>query len=156
MATRPRSGELNVQPGSEVHRSIVCPKLRREPVAVLIKCDWPADLEKERLVLYAPFALRGRDPRARHPMDTLRYGCSPGRREDKGIPGEAMMNQPGSFPVARSVLCGPGMTLTEILHFERSPDLDPRTAEIWQINCRRLRNWDQVTGQTCLWRIFET
>ena len=53
-------GQFNVQPGSEVHKSIVCPKAPPDRVELLIKCDWPADLEDERLVLYAPFAFRGR------------------------------------------------------------------------------------------------
>jgi len=111
------SQELNIRPGSEVHRSIVCPKAPPESVAVLIKCDWPADLEKERLVLYAPFALRGRnlDPGIQW---TLYDKVAPGgARQQRGGGNMDMINQPAAFPAFRSVLCGPGMTRTEILHF---------------------------------------
>jgi len=99
---RQTSGQLDIQPGSEVHKSIVCPKTPPERVDVAIKCDWPADLAKERLVLYAPFAFRGR---------TLESGLQ-WSLHDVNPEGP---NQ-GSFPATRSILCGPGMTLIEILH----------------------------------------
>jgi len=112
------SDELIIPPGSAVHRSIVCPKAPPEPVAVLIKCDWPADLEKERLVLYAPFAFRGRTLDRTHEPGlqwTLYDKAALGRpREQRN--GGNVMNQSGLIPVTRSVLCGPGMTRTEVLH----------------------------------------
>jgi len=111
------SDQLNIQPGSEVHRSIVCPRAPPERVAVLIKCDWPADLEKERLVLYAPFEQRGRT--IEPGMQWALYD-TPAPTQPKGQRGGGnsvmMVNRPFPFPATRSVLCGPGMTRTEILH----------------------------------------
>ncbi len=95
----PATGEFNVALGSEVRKSIVCPKSPPQRVDVVIKCDWPADLEKERLVLYAPFSFRGR---------TL----EPGMRWSLS---DQLPQVPGS-PAVRSVLCGPGTTRTQILH----------------------------------------
>jgi hypothetical protein len=48
-------GEFNVRPGTELHKSIICPKAPPDKLPVLIKCAWPADLETVGLVLYAPF-----------------------------------------------------------------------------------------------------
>jgi len=113
------SQELNIEPSSVVHRSIVCPKAPPDPVPVLIKCDWPADLEKERLVLYAPFDLRGRtiEPGIQWALYDKAAPVRPRGQGNGGNPGMmAMMNQPSSFLATRSVLCGPGMTRTEILH----------------------------------------
>jgi len=107
-------GQLNIQPGSEVHKTIVCPKSPPERVTVRIKFPWPADLEKEKLVTYAPFAFRHR---------TLQSGLNwylrdvvlPGRRNirlNRGGMGGGYRE-----PVAvRSALCGPGTTLTETLN----------------------------------------
>ncbi len=55
------SGELNVQPGTDVTKSIVCPKTPPQRADVRVHWNWPADLEKEALCLYAPFTLRGRE-----------------------------------------------------------------------------------------------
>ena len=54
-------------------KSIICPKSPPQTVDVVIKCDWPADLEKERPVLYAPFSFRGRtlEPGMRHGLSTI-------------------------------------------------------------------------------------
>ncbi len=43
-------GQFNVRPGTEVHKSIICPKAPPDKVPVRIKCSWPADLETAGLV----------------------------------------------------------------------------------------------------------
>jgi hypothetical protein len=48
-------GQLTVDPGSRVVKPIVCPQTPLERVAVRIRADWPPDLQKEGLVLYARF-----------------------------------------------------------------------------------------------------
>ena len=54
------AGQLNVGPGSQVQKSIVCPKAPPERATVRVRCSWPADLQRQQLVLYAPFAFRYR------------------------------------------------------------------------------------------------
>ena len=49
------SGQFNVEPGSNVKKPIVFPKKALEHVPVRVRCTWPADLEKERLVVDASF-----------------------------------------------------------------------------------------------------
>ena len=60
LCTLQTNGELNVQPGSDVTRSIVCPKPPVR-VGVRVRCQWPADLEREAVCLYAPFRIRDRE-----------------------------------------------------------------------------------------------
>ncbi len=52
-------GILKVEPGSEVNQLIVVPRTMLERVAVRIRYTWPDDLEKEDLVLEAPFLHNG-------------------------------------------------------------------------------------------------
>jgi hypothetical protein len=54
--SRLASVSVSVQPGSETFKHIVCPKTPDEQAPVKVKCSWPADLEKEGLVLYVSFA----------------------------------------------------------------------------------------------------
>ena len=49
-------GELSIEPGSQVNKRIICPKAPLERVPVRVRAAWPADLEKENLVLHASFA----------------------------------------------------------------------------------------------------
>ena len=49
------SGELTVQPGTEVNRHVVCPRIPPQRVGVRVRWHWPADLEKEPLLLFVPF-----------------------------------------------------------------------------------------------------
>jgi hypothetical protein len=80
------SGRFNVEPGSSVKKLILFPKKALEHVPVRVRCNWPADLEKEGLVVEASF---------RHdPLD---------------IDGTSWSTS------SRSVLCGPGAGLAEIL-----------------------------------------
>jgi hypothetical protein len=80
------SGQFNVEPGSNVTKLIVCPKQALEPVPLRVRCTWPADLENEGLVVNASFTF--------DPLDIDGTSWSASRR---------------------SVLCGPGAGLAEIL-----------------------------------------
>ena len=107
------SGQLNVAPGTKVEKLIVCPKTPPDRVRVRVRWSWPADLEKEQLVLYAPFAFRHRklDPGLSWVMSD---SASP-RRARHLANQQMMMNQAQFGAAIRSVLCGPGTTLAEIL-----------------------------------------
>jgi len=80
------SGQLNVEPGSDVNKVIVSPKKALERVAVRVHCNWPTDLSKEGLVVDAPFKL---DPLY---IDGTSWSIN-----------------------TRSVLCGPADSVMEIL-----------------------------------------
>ena len=58
--TQSTSGQLDVQPGSEIHKAIVCPKAPPEKVPVRFKFAWPPDLDTRGLLLYAPFTFTER------------------------------------------------------------------------------------------------
>ena len=53
-------GQLNVAPGTKVEKIIVCLRTPPERARVRVRWSWPADLEKEQLVVYAPFTFRHR------------------------------------------------------------------------------------------------
>ena len=80
------SGQLSVDPGSNIKKLIVFPRKALSPVPVRIGCNWPADLEKERLVVDAQFN-----------FDGLQF---------EGTSWSTF---------TRSVVCGPGAELREIL-----------------------------------------
>ncbi len=106
-------GQFNVGPGSKIQKAIVCPKTPPERTrAVRMRWSWPADLEKEQLALYAPFAYRSRklDSSLEWVISDTTSSARQRRRSNQG-----MMNQAWSFPAVRFVLCGPGTTVTEIL-----------------------------------------
>jgi hypothetical protein len=52
-------GELVIEPGSRIVKKVVCPRTPPEHAMVRVRTAWPADLEKEGLVLYASFSSRG-------------------------------------------------------------------------------------------------
>jgi hypothetical protein len=80
------SGQFNVEPGSNVTKLIVCPKKALEHVPVRVRCNWPADLENEALVVDASFNL---DP---------------------------LFMEGTSWSIgSRSVLCGPGAIVSDVL-----------------------------------------
>ncbi len=58
--SRQASVSVNVQPGSDTFKHIVCPKFPPEQASVKVKCSWPADLEKEGLVLFVSFGYGSR------------------------------------------------------------------------------------------------
>ena len=48
-------GEFSIEPGSQVKQRIICPKAPLDCLPVRIRAIWPADLENEKLSLYATF-----------------------------------------------------------------------------------------------------
>jgi hypothetical protein len=112
------SGHLNVMPGSKVEKLFVCPKTPPPHATVRVRCTWPADLEKEQLVVYAPFVFRHRklQPDAEWTLSDALGPERPRRRMNQ--PG-MMMSSMGDSPAIRSVLCGPATMLTEILNRKR-------------------------------------
>ncbi len=122
------SGQLHIEPGSQVNKRLVCPKVPPERVPVRVRWIWPADLEKERLVVFASFIL------TRIQRDGLSWTIS------DAWPGEAPASK--RFPLGavqrpsatRSVLCGPTTSLAEFLRFKqpyvwKNPEFPLR--ELW-------------------------
>ena len=108
------TGQLVVEPGSQVRKTRVCPKLPLELVPIRVRADWPADLKKERLVIEAVFHL---DPS---------FGWSFSR------------TTPGMLPVLfQFVLSGPGTAMTEMIPPSKPGSARPYTgsskpeAPIW-------------------------
>jgi hypothetical protein len=91
-------GQFNVRPGTEVHKSIICPKVPPETVSVRIKCTWPADLETAGLFLYAPFTF------VRRSFDST-LGWSWSQFESAKMP-EVVASDTQLLPVTRSILRG--------------------------------------------------
>ena len=98
------NGELNVQPGSDVTKSIVCPKMPPPRVGVRVRWQWPASLEKETLVLYAQFSFRSRVLASGTPWTISR----PNVDDSSAF---------SSFVVTHSLLCGPS---SKMFHFKNS------------------------------------
>jgi hypothetical protein len=90
--TQASNGQSVVDPGSQITKRVLWPKKALEPVPLHVRCEWPADLEKEGLVVYAPFRFAHTEKDGT--SWSLNYGM-------------------GS--AAHSVLFGPGDALTEIL-----------------------------------------
>ena len=111
------TGQLNVGPGSKVQKTIVCPKTPPEHATVRVHWAWPADLAKEQLVLYAPFAYRYRklEPGLEWSLTDTPSPQRPRRRRNFGMFGNQFPGQ----PALRLVLCGPVMTVTDIARFRR-------------------------------------
>ncbi len=86
------AGRLVVAPGTPVRMTRVCPRLPVELVPVRVRADWPADLEKERLVLQARFTLE----------PSLGWSF---RRSTQGM----------APSLSKSVLTGPGTAMTEMI-----------------------------------------
>jgi hypothetical protein len=106
------TGQLNVGPGSKVEKLVVCPKTPPEMAIVHVGCSWPADLEREALVLYAPFSYRYR--KLASDMEwALTDSYSPQRPNRRSSQGMGMYPSQGQ-PATRSVLCGPGTSVTEL------------------------------------------
>jgi hypothetical protein len=104
------SGQLRVDPGSQVTKRVVCPKVPPQRVPMLVRWTWPPDLAKEKLLLYASFALS--------PM--LRNGTSWALSDERSSHHRSERDRlsfarNGWAPVRRSVLCGPAASLAQVL-----------------------------------------
>jgi hypothetical protein len=87
------NGELVVGPGSQINKEIICPKKALEPVPLYVRCEWPADLEKEGLIIDAPFRF----------IPIQKDGVSWSFNTGMGNP-------------THSVLLGPGAALQEVVN----------------------------------------
>ncbi len=105
-------GQIDVQPGSDVRKSIICPPVTPERSPVRIKWAWPADLEAKGLVLEALFAFTYR---SFEPSVTWVVGYDAPPRP-KPAAARISLNLDGftDVPAAHAVLCGPGQSLTQI------------------------------------------
>jgi hypothetical protein len=110
------SGEIHVEPGSQIHKRIVCPRTPPERVPVRVRWTWPSDLEKEKLLLYASFDL---SPIRR---DGLSWFLSDERPPEsasrRGRLRNPMMGATTLLPT-RSVLCGPARSMAQVVPSER-------------------------------------
>jgi hypothetical protein len=109
------SGEIHVEPGSQIHKRIVCPRTPPERVPVRVRWTWPADLEKEKLLLYASFDL--------HPIrrDGLSWTLSDERPPKSSSKRSGLRNPmmvARMLLPTRSVLCGPATSMTQVLPSE--------------------------------------
>jgi hypothetical protein len=108
------SGEFSIEPGSQITRRIVCPRTPPERVPVRLRWEWPADLEKEKLAIYATFTLK---PIQR---DGLTWALSDDRAPDPSEQGRFRsllnMNMAWRWGMTRSVLCGPSTSLAQVLN----------------------------------------
>ncbi|MGP0065242.1 MAG: permease prefix domain 1-containing protein [Isosphaeraceae bacterium] len=105
------SGKLSLEPGTQVHQTIVCPRTLLERVAVRIRCDWPADLGREGLVLEAPFVIS--------PINQSGVSWTIGHRwKSTGSPEETTLGAGfgSKYRGVRPVLCGPGSAAAEIFN----------------------------------------
>lgn len=128
------TGQLVVGPGSHINQRILVPRKALEPVPLRVRCEWPAELEKEGLILDAAF----------------RFVAI----EKNGIWWN--LNN-GMATLTHSVIFGPGATVTEILHpaglytWARSNQF--RRADVLNSDLRLVNNqtaplkWEQGTYQ---------
>jgi hypothetical protein len=87
-------GTLDVKPGIEINKQVVCPKVPPQRAGIRLRWQWPADLEKESLILNASFV-----------FDNVESAPGLRWRIDQKFDDDA----PSRFgiPISRSVLCGP-------------------------------------------------
>ena len=105
------SGQLRIEPGSQINQRIVCPRTPLESVPVRIRWNWPADLEKEKLSLYATFTHKTIEREGLSwTLSDDRYPNSPSKPWRRGVGYRA-----NSWPAIRSVLSGPAMSVAQIL-----------------------------------------
>jgi hypothetical protein len=105
------AGQLNVLPGRKIEKSIVCPKTPPDRTRVRVHWSWPVDLDKEQLILYAPFTYRYRKLDSELEWVLTDSASRPRQRRRSN---QGMMNPGWSVPAVRSVLCGPATALTEV------------------------------------------
>jgi hypothetical protein len=103
------SGAFSIEPGTQFNKRIVCPKVPLERVPVRVRASLPGDLEKEKLVLCASFALK---PIHR---DTQWWALSQVRPGGPASDGRFPPSWSRLWPANHTVLCGPAMSMAQIL-----------------------------------------
>jgi hypothetical protein len=105
-------GSLNVQPGSDVTKSIICPNGSPQHAQVHLRWQWPSDLEKEPLCLYAAFSLytRSLGPGNDWNINRLSNPKSP-RDAQNQVQGGMNGGPQSTFPIANALLCGPSTNI---------------------------------------------
>jgi hypothetical protein len=143
------SGQLTVEPGSRDPKKFVCPKTPLDHVAVRLRADWPPDLQKERLVLYARFA----------PTVLLtngfswHFGTLEASRHAEEPPPNPRFG--GYRPMLMTALFGPGLPLTEVVGSRYAylwgSEEDPQWADLPAADLREIKGpeatlqWDRGT-----------
>jgi hypothetical protein len=107
------ASSLNVQPGTDVTKSIICPKAPPLRAGVRVHWKWPADLEKQPLRLFAAFSLSGREigPGNNWAIQRLEARQT---TEGSNIQHQGGMNA-RPWPPQHAVLCGPATKISEFL-----------------------------------------
>jgi hypothetical protein len=111
------SGEVHIEPGSRISKQIVCPKSPPDRARVRIRWEWPAGLDKEKLAIYAAFAIK-----------PLKYAGLTWTLSDDRIPDPSepehfrrLLNNSGRWPATRSILCGPSASMAQVRSLKNFP-----------------------------------
>ena len=106
-------GELNVQPGSDVTKSVVCAKAPPHRAGVRLRWQWPDDLKDEPLCLFAPFKFRGLEVGPGNDWFIAR------RWDPTDVRGTRNRNRgnmgPPSYQLQHHFFCGPSTRISELL-----------------------------------------
>jgi hypothetical protein len=98
-------GNIDIEPGSKIQKHISCPKTPFARVPVRFRWSWPADLEKEKLIIRATFA------HAPIKMADASWTLS---AVDTGAVGNRF-NQASALPLSYAIRCGPDMPTASLL-----------------------------------------
>jgi hypothetical protein len=118
------AGTVDVQPGIDVNKQIVCPTVPPREAEVRVRWKWPADLEKEGLVLNASFGFRGVESASGFRWKIYRDVAHP--PGSSGVSGDSRGND--SCELSQSILCGPS---EKVARFKMS-----RGLLLWGISSR--------------------
>jgi hypothetical protein len=150
-------GQLRISPGSQINQRIVCPKIPLDRASVRVRAAWPADLEKEKLVVFATF---GASPivcegQSWTLIDRSRAFARARTGFQHGIGGEWSTT-------VRSVICGPGTSIAEVLNDKElyiwAPDAMQPTlrADLLTRNLREIKEPGQsISWERATYRLFE-
>jgi len=105
--------QINVQPGSELLKTVICPTTPPDRAPVAVRCQWPPDLEAQNVVLYAEFVHHGWElepgvtwePVVVESPELQAPGA--GAAQTARQSGSAGMSQSWGGSPARAFLCGP-------------------------------------------------
>jgi hypothetical protein len=117
-------GKLDVQPGIDVNKQIVCPTVPPRAAEVRVRWKWPADLEKEGLVLNASFGFRGVESASGFRWKIYRDVADP--QGSSGVSDDSRGDD--SCELSQSILCGPS---EKVARFKMS-----RGLLLWGISTR--------------------